>query len=214
MSTAKIMKEKKDTFKTVLERRQTNYRLYNWEMTRQWVHRVFLLPSLSWIVSWGSSQPKNIKIRPKNKSPKKNPFFSSQTTRKGEARLNRKLLDIISLLQPWERPVSTYTHLHKGCLWSRDFHLSLPTGEVYEYTEGKPELFHQHSAVQKDPPSLDPHPSQQGHKRCLDPYDPALMSAPLLPSAWEDRAFTPFSWGRVHGAWCTIFTVPFEYIIT
>lgn len=74
--------------------------------------------------------------------------------------------------------------------------------------------FHQHSAVQPGPPPLHPHPSQQGHKRCLDPYHPALMSAPLLPSAWEDRAFTPFSWGRVHGAWCAIFTVSFEYIIT
>lgn len=148
-------------------------------MTRQWVHRVFFLSS-SWIVSWRSPQPKNIKIRPKNKSPPKKPFFSSQTARIGEAWKNRKLLDMISLLQV-NNLGKTYTHLHKGCLWSRDFHLPLPTGVVWEYTEGKPELSPTLSSASLPsitPPSLLP----GGHKRCLDPNHLALMSTSLLPS--------------------------------
>lgn len=152
-------------------------------MTRQWVHRVFFLPSLSWIVSWRSPQPKNIKIRAKIKAPRKTLFLQPDNQERGSLEEQKPAgYDFPTPNKHLGKDLwSSYTHLHKGCLWSRDFHLPLPTGWC-ESTLRESQSFHQHSAVQPYPLSLHPDPSQQGHKRCLDPYHLALMSAPLLPS--------------------------------
>lgn len=115
---------------------------------------------------------------------------------------------MISLLQV-NNLGKTYTHLHKGCLWSRDFHLPLPTGVAWEYTEGKPELSPTLSSATLPsitPPSLLP----AGAQKVSGPQPPGTNEH-LSASLWDGvlrgclgrHGFYPLQLRK--GTWCLVY---------
>lgn len=111
----------------------------------------------------------------------------------------------------------TYTHLHKGCLWSRDFHLPLPTGWC-ESTLRESQSFPVSSSA--TPTTLYHYtltPPSRG-TGCLDPYHLALIgaSASLLRRCFNrlpgKTGLLPTSVeGKVHGAWYYLYNTLWIY---
>ena len=104
---------------------------------------------------------------------------------------------------------STYTHLHNGCLWSRDFHLPLPTGVVWEYTEGKPELSPTLRSATL-PSIAPPSPLPAGAQEVSGPQPPGTNEHPSA-SLWDGvlrgclgrHGFYPLQLRK--GTWCLVY---------